>query len=53
MDIIETRGLAVLKENMFGELEWKEVNEVNLGSCKKPNKSIKEIKFYPKIQFRL
>lgn len=52
MEIVQENRLYVLKENMFGELEWFNVNSVNLGSYKNPNKSVKQIKFHPITYFK-
>lgn len=52
MDIIDENELLILKENMFGELEWNRVNSVNLGSYKEPNEKIKQIKIQTRRYFK-
>jgi hypothetical protein len=53
MELVEENKLFVLKENLYGELEWSNVSKVNLGSCKKPNLNIKQIKIQPIRTLRL
>lgn len=50
MELRETISMQVLKENIFGELEWRKERQVSLGSCKHPNKKIRAIKFYPDVE---
>ena len=36
--------LLILTEDIFGNISWREVQKVNLGSMAKPNKQIIQVK---------
>jgi len=39
-----TDKLFILIEDNYGDKVWKQVSEVNLGSCVHPNKQVLEVK---------
>ena len=38
------KGLFILVKDIFNEHKWMEVSTINLGSMKKPNKEILQVK---------